>query len=378
MKKLVSRLVAVLAVATSGVALAADVVFPNADGTGDLMSETAWNGPVPTVDRPKLTTAGTYTASTNGTLNGLLFSQTVGELLTIDLAKNVDPTKLKLTQPLDFDRGTSVEGMRKTVFKGGVYDFNGGSALTYASSGPRNFNEIVLDGCVWTNIGDRTVLNFGGSAGSAKLSLRNGSVFDASGAKAMVRLDEYGKSTSNVLEIASGSRFRIVKTGSDYSDVFRMSRRENTDNYVSDSRVIVTGEGSELYVQGYTGCTPTVGGTGCGDWTIVKDGGKATFLGGSGTFFCGNGNCSANNGVYVAGEGSTLTSGASYIAYAGLPATCTNNYIFAVNEGLFASDGLNIWGGARNGFVVSNGTVRLGFLRYAQTGVDYGTNFILL
>ena len=85
MKKLVT--IGAAAVIAAGVSHAADVPFPNADGSFDLTSPAAWAPyAYPPTDRVKIMAGGTYTAGVDGTFVGGMI-QANDTVTTFDLTR---------------------------------------------------------------------------------------------------------------------------------------------------------------------------------------------------------------------------------------------------------------------------------------------------
>lgn len=320
---------------TVGSGMAADVTFPNADGSGDLMSEAAWNGPVPTADRPKITSAGTYTCSTNGTLPGLTFTFDGNKTANL----NLDAVRtVKMT-------GSLYLGASKTInFNGGTWDFGGTFGTQRGDYGIVTGVNVVQDGCVITNLSSFAPCYNPG--GLVSWTLKNHSVLHTVG---YFRPDDFGNGVVNVL-IEDGS---CAYAGGALRLGARMSGNRNNVNQF----VAVDGVGS-FFGFGAANETSYVGQQLCGAYLEVRNGATAKA---NGTLVVGNGDAepnkspTSNNVVRVTGAGSTLTTGTVWLG--GTANTVDNR--FEILDGGRADIAWITWYGSGNGLICSNGVINV-------------------
>lgn len=326
---------AVCVVLLMSAAFAADVNFPNSDSSGDLMSEAAWNGPVPASDRPKIASAGTYTCSTNGTLPGLTFTFTGNKTADMNLAAD---RRVKMT-------GHLYLGASKTInFNGGTWDF-GGTAGTQAGDygAVKNVN-VVQDACAITNLS-----NFApcyNPSGLVSWKLQNQSVLHTVG---YFRPDSSGNGAVNVF-IESGS---IAYAGG----ALRLGARNDGNRNDVDQSVVVDGAGTSLGF-GASDTTSYVGQQLCGARLEVRNGAMAKARG---TLIIGKGDSvegkppTSNNVVRVEGSGSIMSIGTLFVG--GSSNTLANR--LEVLDGAQVDISYVTWYGRGNGIICSNGIVNV-------------------
>jgi hypothetical protein len=319
---------------------AVDVVFPNADGKGDLASTASWNlNPIPDpTNRPEFNATlkgATLTASANIGFAG--FKINVNNLsypVILDMRNeatgaNPGPRKVTLSGDLQNTSGNNI-----TTIKGGEW-----SGTSVSTAWGCSADSYYIQGATMTLSG--TLAGTYGGDG-AWIDLSGGSVVTTVNARAQFN---YGKNSS--IQVRDGSRLIVTGTG---GDAFRSDMSSGFNN-----GYVVSGEDS-LIKKLSSASFAHIGVGGYAAYLRVEDHGEADF---AGTFCVGNAVNSSNNVVSVTGGG-TFKADSVHLGYqAG-----TWNNLFAVTNGGIAevSNGFYLGGNAYNSFgntlLVSNGVFR--------------------
>lgn len=344
-KTTATRAAAMLAAATltTGVTMprqtsAAEANFPNSDGSGNLMSEAAWGGAIPTTDRPKITSSGTYYADPNGTLPGILIGTTGKVVFDMTKSTQAEP---KVTMGERFYIGGTG---RKVEFIGGTWDFQGQYRIDQGASVLYSDNSVRLDGCNMTNMTHIGFTTWSSNNKDATIwTLDNGSTLHTSG---NFMPDHSGKSTVYVY-VNGGSR--VLAGG----NLVLGNYANGTSTFqTADQRVIVSGTGSLLQF-GKSGGESYVGQLYCNSLLEARDGG--VILRSDGRLVLGGGAYATNNVVRATGTGSTATLGDFYFAYNG---AASENRVEAL-DGADVSASYVTFRGIGNGFTCSNATISI-------------------
>lgn len=317
-------------------ASAAEAIFPNADGSGNLMSATAWGGAIPTTDRPKITSSGTYYADPNGTLPGILIG-TTGKVV-FDMTKSTQTEPTVTMSERFYIGGTG----RKVEFIGGTWDFQGQYRIDQGQTTLYSGNTVKLDGCNMTNMTHIGFTTWSSQNTEATIwTLDNGSTLHTSG---NFTPDHGGRSTVYVY-INGGSRILVG------GNLVLGNYANGTSTFqTADQRVIVSGTGSVLQF-GKADGESLVGQIYCNSLLEVRDGGE--ILRTAGNFTVGGGAYATNNVVRATGVGSTATLGNLFFGAYG---AASNNRVEAL-DGAEVTASYVTFKGRDNGFVCSNATI---------------------
>lgn len=298
---------------TSG--LAAEVPFPTQTGSQpwDILSESAWGGPLPT-GRPKFTQTGTYTIGTDGSLAGMYFynGYTDANRMTFDF------TGKKLTLTDSMECPTDWSGLHYVTFKGGMIDFSGNNLPQGDSTHNTKNLDLTVDGCVMTNLSRITIGH--DPLGGCALRVTNKSRMYTDGVLAPAN---WGYD-NNTIEISGGSavtanRFYLSNINPDYPP--------DCPYKAEGAKVSLTGEGTVLTILGMDGSETYASyllGYRDAETFYIGGGAVASFGGWS---HIGTGKCK-NGRVIVTGAGSKLTLGQTRFG-AGGGAASTNNMVCA-------------------------------------------------
>lgn len=343
-------------------ATAADITFPNADGSWQILSPDAWGGTVPTTDRPKFSaTNPTYYVDRDGSLNGMAIDYKARYGNNSYTFKFENDAKLTLAGTISGTRdwSTSEAGWCSVLFTDGTIDFGGNSMLK--ASDQAYWLKMSFDDCTVTNVENMWMTQYSHDY----LTISNSTVWVN---HVMMPCYTTGK-TDTRLFIGGGSK---VSAGQ-----FTMSRSYNGGSIGSHTDglplVDIGGAGTEVVFRGNT----TSGNRGDGIDDDVNAGHTLLASLGSGEIFrIGDGakvevagekrayigtKQGANNRVIVEGEGSELTVGEHAFAWKGDKTTgSTNNWVVVRNGGKYVSGHAVFYGGtggADNGIVCSNGIV---------------------
>lgn len=374
-KSIATRTAALLAAATlaSGVttprpASAADVTFPNSDGSRQILSPAAWGGSVPTTDRPKFNVAfgrnTTYLVDRDGSLNGLYID--AGTSANDNSAwGNISFTfqfqndaKLILGGPIrGYRNWSNPDGWATVSFLNGNIDFG---ANDLWSGNQAYWTKLIFADCTVTNVDNMFILN---QCKHGHLVLSN----------SVVWVNHYLMPTFTLgltddrIFINSGSK---VSAGQ-----FTMSRSYNGGNVTKHTDglplVDISGSGTKVVFRGDKSTSTRSDGIddevskgysllaslGSGEIFRIGDGAKVTVESGYAIIGIKEG---ANNRVIVEGDGSELTIDEYAFAWRGNKTTgSTNNYIIVRDGGKLVSGtaGYNSGTGTDNGIICSNGTV---------------------
>lgn len=313
---------------------AADIAFPNADGSGDLMSATAWGGSIPTTDRPKISAAGSYTCSQDGTLPGLSFgfSNNQTATVTLDADRKIDMT------------GKLYLGSYKTIeFIGGTWDFGERAGIEWGDYGVVKKVSVIQDSCVITNL--TTFMPSYNATELVSWRLTNRSVLHTQG---NFKPDYFGNGIYSV---------RIEDGSSAYAGgILEMGRRNNNNRAAVNQSVVVDGADS-TFTFGRAGESSLVGDMLSGAFVEARNGGKVT---GKGKIIIGRGNADAtapttNNVMRAIGSGSSMSLTEVHL---GEHANSSSNRIEALDGGQVDISWVS-WYGDGNGLVCSNGVVNI-------------------
>lgn len=217
MKRILVLNVALAALMVSLSATAADLVFPNADGLGDLASDDSWSpyGWDDIAGNRILFADGTatYTMATNCTFDSFCLSNDYNTTVTFDLSNGVTNT-LTGTGGLRLDPASYLSGKtrnNKTVFKGGVWDFSNRGSFTFDSGRLYGYaTSMVLDGASFTNLtafnGFNYIIN-----GDNSIVLTNGAHITAATGYLAHESTEGGR---KCFEVVGGSTFAMTNAES--------------------------------------------------------------------------------------------------------------------------------------------------------------------
>jgi hypothetical protein len=352
------RTVALAAIAAGAIcptaATAADVVFPNADASGNLMSATAWGGTVPTTDRPKITKGGTYYADPNGTLAGINIGTTGRVVFDMKKSTQAEPT---ITMGANFD----VSGVGHNVnveFVGGTWDFQGSYRIDKGQWGAYYGNTVRLDGCNMTNMTHIGFTYAANGQAPTEWTLDNGSTLHANG---NFKPDNDGRSAVHV-NVNGGSRILV----GDYM-MLGYSSGNISASQTADQTVIVSGTGSLLRF-GKSNNVSYVGEKFCNTLLEARDGGEINRV--AGDFVIGGGAYATNNVVRAVGTGSVATLGNLIFGYSG---AASGNRVEALDGAEVTASYVTFSKGRDNGFACSNATITI---RQFVQGANVTNSFV--
>ena len=338
-----------------------DDEFPNLDGSGDLMSTTAWGGPVST-NRININVEGTYFASTNGTLNGLRINKK-NAAVTIDQTKSTETVPI-ITMGGPITPGdpssTTVVEKRRIILKCGIYDFQGANAVSYGNYGMFRGNSYLFDGCVLTNVYAQAggVLAFThAGAVLTDVTFDNHAALYTTGA---FRPD-YGYGGLYNVTVKGGSK--IVAEGG----LVMGLGNPRTSAKSLEQKIFVQGSGTSLLI-GSQGKMSWVGQRFADALLEVRDGASMTNRGS--TFVIGSYEYATNCVVRASGMETSVFLGETTFGYNG-PATDGR---VEVLDGASAALGyLSFRSGERHGLIVSNATLSVS--QYDQ-GANASNNYV--
>ncbi len=345
-------------------ASAADVTFPNADGSWQILSPDAWGGTVPTTDRPKFSaTNPTYYVDRDGSLNGMYIDYKARWGNNRYTFQFQNGAKLTLGASISGTRdwGDSSSGWCSVLFKDGTIDFDGKTMLS--GNDQAIYVKMNFDGCTVTNVNNMWMSKYSHD----RLTISNSTVWINH-----VLMPGYVTGpTDTRLFIGGGSK---VSAGQ-----FTMSRSYNGGSIGKHTDglplVDISGAGTEVIFRGDANTDhryddndidndvnlgySLLASFGNGEIFRIGDGAKVTVKKGHAIIGITKG---ANNRVIVEGEGSELTVAHYAFAWRGDKTTgSTNNYIIVRDGGKFTTSGRALFyggvGGADNGIVCSNGIV---------------------
>ena len=339
---------------------ATEFLFPNADSSGDIASDAAWNNAMPDMadadTTVKITPDSTtrYTASTNMTLSALLVAggSNWGKA-TFDLTPPPGVEPVKVTMAGDI----TVNSKRNVEFIGGVWDFGSVHKIKpgYQNYGDRDF--VLSGGAVWTNVaGSCFTYNYNpANCSNSRLFAREGSKLNFT-ATDHFYINEYGTCSNIVIAAESGSLISFAAT-------VTLGRGSAQSTH---QKLLCSGADSRIVVEGRF----NVGLDGSKNNLIeASDGGVMRFKAGTPyfTYSDGDGGLPATgNVVRAVGEGSKIVFGPMYFGKSKTTSdgngNITNwvgscgNTVEAIAGGL-VSNQLYYVRGTGNGFVVSNGVI---------------------
>ncbi|MBQ2630009.1 MAG: hypothetical protein IJG13_10065, partial [Kiritimatiellae bacterium] len=206
MRRLAALLCAQLAFAASAV-FADEVNFPRIYGN-DISSAAAWGGTLPDTTDTVVFTGLTQTVTANADVEfGLLHNSLragYGDILTFDLRNKQPVPTLKFD---GFRAGAAGSYNNSTVFRGGVYDFNGksfGQGNTYYGPG-RTFT--FSDGVFVTNV-NHMILGYTNQE-RLRVELSGGSKLFVGG-KFKFTNNKTAKDDENWLKVTGASRVEVA------------------------------------------------------------------------------------------------------------------------------------------------------------------------
>lgn len=340
---------------------AADVTFPNADGSGDLASPAAW-GDVQHTSSDRLVlpdVSATYTASADIAFAGIAFPYgNGGKRSLMDLSNQSGRT-------VTLSGSVSAAGSQSTnEFCGGKYVFTAGE-IAQPANNIHDHGWVFSGGCVATNIAQYLMGNGGG----------NNSLTVKDAAKVWfaktIRGDSYYRSAGHRLSVLSGGELHLLATAGDGKGAFMSDNPDNQyGEKVVDNRVLVDGEGSLFRVLKGTAVNSYVGYRMQGNQFVVSNGGCAVFESGT-TLRIGNADISSDNLLRIE-SGATLSADTVAIGYAGGPFNR-----FEVLSCATATCGVVQFAGNTathdNTILVSNATLNCTQVKVASTGASANT-----
>ena len=364
--KCMSVVGAVLGLVTS--ISAADVKFPNADGSNDISSDAAWGGSKPGVSDTAIFTGTNCTHTAKADVEfGLMKVMSPDpswswkhRTLTFDMRPEVSGATA------DAPRTIRVKGLDSGSYgmdllvRGGVWDFKNGEAannMPTMSGGWTVENSITFsDGAVIQNV--KCAYQMINANTRSHFRLTGGSTF-----KSTTALWPFDTGYTNTFEVLDGSYCKIMglQFGRGGSS---QSARE------SANRIVVAGRGSRFEATGYVADAISIG--------YKTD----TLDGAPGNVFCvTNGGSVKFNGDFVVGStrsntlwldaGGSLTGSAMRVGYTSV---ASNNLVFvgkgstlSINAGNRITLGCTA-GADGNALVVSNGYVNVPFLYIGRSG----------
>ena len=366
-------LCSVTAVMASFSSTAADMEFPNADGSWQILSPAAWGGAVPTTDRPKFSaTNPIYYVDRDGSLNGMSINYKARWGNNCYTFQFQNDAKLTLGDAISGvrDWSDSSSGWCSVMFKDGEIDFSGKNLLK--ASDQAYWVKMNFDGCTVTNVGNLWMMQYSHNY----LTISNSIVWVNN-----VLMPCYTTSkTDTRLFIGGGSK---VSAGQ-----FTMSRSYNGGSIGRHTDglplVDISGTGTEVVFRGDTSTGnrgdevdndvneghSLLASLGSGEIFRVGDGAKVTVMDEKYAIIgIKNG---ANNRVIVEGEGAELTVGDYAFAWKGDVLTgSTNNYIVVRDGGKFVSGSAIYYSGSgsNNGIICSNGVVETRGPKYNNNNI---------
>lgn len=336
----IKQLILAVGILAASAATAVDDTFPNKDGSGNLLSEDAWGGPV-SQNRMKIGAGGTYYADPNGTINGIVIG-TTGKVI-------FDQTKSTQENPLvTLGGGFDIGGKgRKVTFKGGKYDFQNLYTLTYGGYDSYNNNTVLFDGCVITNIKSVLSMTYNGTT-LTTWTLTNNAVLHTKGD---LKPDYFGNGKTH-LYITGGSS--VLAEG-----ILKMGVRNEGNKGSVEQKIFVSGEGSRLQF-GRSGEVSQLS-TQFSDVLLeASKGGSIKHVGKE--FVMGAIATASNNIVRVRDPGSSASLGTINFGYT---SAASHNRIEALDESSVAITYVNLKDGKGNGFICSNATITVN--NFSQT-----------
>ncbi|MBQ3341190.1 MAG: hypothetical protein IJG84_04795 [Kiritimatiellae bacterium] len=339
----------------------AAVDFPNADGSGDLASETAW-GEVAhdSSSAVSITASGTYTASSDVTFSKLTVNPPWSGSVVFDMTA-AGSGKVTL-QGTAWDKFSIARDLASVEFWGGVWDFgSGGSIYAGSSTNARNQPHTwrILHGAVVTNVATLYVANYDASN---TLVVAENSSFSATTVN-ILSPTQY--SLGSGIEILSGGRFKA--TGAFKTDTGQ------ANSPVGDSYVHVSGASSRLDLAGYT----YIGYKCPGNELVVTNGATASFTGSA--VYLGNSATSPSNRMVVA-DGGTATFGSGTTWYMGGDTAGSDGNTFDILDGgsvTFSRVSYMGNKGRDNVVTVSNATLNCYSLVWGNDGGCSGNSLVV-
>ena len=228
------------------IATAADnIVFPNADSSGDIASLAAWNrAELPSTSNVLFSASGTYTATSDVEFNG--FMPNANKLnLTFDLtpeksgASIAEPRTMRVGNR-GFFATNRVEGLN-VVFNGGVWDYQNRGTISMYFSGIYGKGD---DSLTFTDVTITNLLDLKGGYGGSNHRITIGA-----GAKiyaAQCEFDGY-QGNASTFEIKDGGLLH-VNTSVGNGVGFVLARAGS--NAGGRNTLRVSGEGTKLIVEG--------------------------------------------------------------------------------------------------------------------------------
>lgn len=336
----IKQVMMAVGILAASVATAVDDTFPNKDGSGNLLSEDAWGGPV-SQNRMTIGTGGTYYADPNGTINGIVIG-TTGKVI-FDQTKSTQEKPL-VTMGGSFDIGGTG---RKVTFKGGTYDFQNLYTLTYGGYNSYKNNNVLFDGCVVTNVKTSLSMTYNGTDLST-WTLTNNAVLHTKGD---LKPDYSGNGKTH-LHVTGGSS---VWAGG----ILKMGARNTGDKGSVDQKIFVSGRGSSLrFGESDEGSTLSMQ---FSDILLEASNGGSIVHSGRDFTIAATGTAS-NNVVRVRDAGSSASLGTIYYGY---NSASSHNRVEALDGSVVTISTANIKDGSDNGFVCSNATLTIN--NFSQT-----------
>jgi hypothetical protein len=303
------KAMALAAVAAVFTASAADnIVFPNADSSGDFASLAAWNrAELPSTSNVLFSASGTYTATSDVEFNG--FMPNANNIsMTFDMSPEASgatagsPRKIKVGA-----RGVFVNDKTgwECNFTGGFWDFqNSGHISMYRSTWGTHSQTLSFQNVTITNLTDLK----GGYGGSGHR------ITIGAGAKIYTTRCEFDgyQSAASLFEVKDGALLRVVTTLSGDTASFVIGRAGA--NAGGRNTLRVSGAGTQLFVDGSAHMTMPGGNVATGHLFHVTGGAQATIRNSSYKFI--GGQASARLGVssrWRIDDGGVLTTGGGTI-----------------------------------------------------------------
>lgn len=337
----IKQLILAVGILAASAATAVDDTFPNKDGSGNLLSEDAWGGPV-SQNRMKIGAGGTYYADPNGTINGIVIG-TTGKVI-------FDQTKSTQENPLvTLGGGFDIGGKgRNVTFKGGKYDFQNLYTLTYGGYDSYNNNTVLFDGCVITNTKSVLSMTYNGTT-LTTWTLTNNAVLHTKGD---LKPDYFGNGKTH-LYITGGSS--VLAEG-----ILKMGVRNDGNVGSVDQKIFVAGAGSQLrFGKKDNASYLSVQFSDC--LLDVSDGGSVVHSSNK-EFSLGAYTSASNNVIRVRDAGSTANLGTVNFGYT---SAASHNRVEALDGANVAISYVGLKDGLDNGFVCSNATITVN--NFSQT-----------
>ena len=350
-----------------------NIVFPNADSSGDLASLAAWNrAELPGTSNVLFSASGTFTATEDVEFNG--FMPNANNLaITFDMSPEASgatagsPRKIKVGS-----RGVYANDKTGSEFNlnGGFWDFqNSGSISIYRSSWGNNTQTLSFQNVTITNLTDLK-----GGYGGARHRITIGE-----GAKIYTTRCEFDgyQSAASLFEVKDGALLCVNTEKSGSTDSFVLGRAGA--NAGGRNTLRVSGSGTQLFVGGPAHVTMPGGNVATGHLFHVTGGAQVTITN-SGYKFIG-GQASARFGVssrWRIEDGGVLTTGGGTLLLG-------HNGGFARIEvlegGVWTNKSVLSMGSeyecaGNNQFVVSNGTYCGRFPLIGFTSAVASNNFV--